>query len=115
MAPRWNFSAGSGLSSSGQTGESPEVGTGRSGGAEELVNSENKKKETPQHVYFLCLSVMSLILHLPVENLPRNSVANGSRHPFFRHCNSSLCYAVIKILLLNELSCKMKLIIKKPL
>lgn len=32
---------------------------------------------------------------------------------FFRHCNSSLCYAVIKILLFNELSCKMKLIIKK--
>lgn len=57
---------------------------GRSGGAEELVNNENKKKETPQHVYFLCLSVMSLILHLPVENLPRNSVANGSRPPFFQ-------------------------------
>lgn len=58
---------------------------------------------------------MDLILYLSVENLPCNSVVNGSRSLFFcRHYNSSLCCVVIKILLFNELSCKMKLIIKKP-
>lgn len=62
----------------------PEVGTGGSGGAEEVANSKNEEIETPQRVYFLCLSVMSLILHLPVENLPRNLVVNGSRPPFFQ-------------------------------
>lgn len=68
----------------------PEVGTGSSRGAEEVANSENKNKETPQDVYFLCLSVMSLILHLPVENLPCNSVVNGSR-PLFSGTVIALC------------------------
>lgn len=77
------------------------------------MNSENREEETPQHVYFLCVSVMDLILYLSVENLPCDSVVNGSRPLFFRCYNSSLCCVVIKILLFNELSSKMKLIIKK--
>jgi len=82
--------------------------------ADKRVNIESREKETPQHVCFLCVSVMDLIFYLPVENLPCSSVVNGSRPVFFfRHYNSSLCCAVIKILLFNELSCKMKLIMKK--
>lgn len=52
--------------------------------AEAVVNSENRKKETPQRVYFLCVSVMDIILYLSVENLPCNSVVNGSRPLFFQ-------------------------------
>ena len=74
--------------------------------AEEVVNSETREKETPQHVYFLCVSVIDIILYPSVENLPCNSVVNGSRPLFSRHYNSSLSGVVIKILLFNELSCK---------
>lgn len=83
--------------------------------AEEMLDSENREKETPQHVYFLCVSVVDLILYLSVEKLPCNSVVSGSRPLFFKRYNSFLCCVVIKILLFNELSCKMKLIIKKTL